>query len=56
MRWLANEFGKRFDRQPVIQGTEADTAWLIDTSLSRKLFGPPAVDIGTMIDWVADWV
>jgi nucleoside-diphosphate-sugar epimerase len=56
VRALAEEFGKRFSRKPAFSGKEVDTAWLIDTSQSRALLGAPRVPLGTMIDWVADWV
>jgi nucleoside-diphosphate-sugar epimerase len=56
VRALAEEFGKRFSKKPAFSGKEADTAWLIDTSQSKALLGAPRVSLGTMIDWVADWV
>jgi nucleoside-diphosphate-sugar epimerase len=56
VRALAEEFGKRFQKKPALSGKEAETAWLIDTSQSRALLGAPRVPLGTMIDWVADWV
>ena len=56
VRWLAAEFGRRFGREPALTGQEAPTAWLEDTTLAQRLFGPPRVPIETMIDWVADWV
>jgi hypothetical protein len=56
VRKLAEEFGRRFSRKPTFTGEEADTAWLVDTSQSARLFGPPRVALETMIDWVADWV
>lgn len=56
VRALAEEFGKRFSKRPTFSGTEAPTAWLIDTAESKKLFGPPRVELASMIDWVADWV
>ncbi|HLS57613.1 MAG TPA: epimerase, partial [Zeimonas sp.] len=56
IRWLAGEFGRRFGRTPVLVGDEAPTAWLEDTTESQRLFGKPRVPIGTMIDWVADWI
>lgn len=56
VRALGEEFGKRFQRKPAFSGKEAQTAWLIDTSQSRALLGAPRVPLGTMIDWVADWV
>ena len=56
VRALAEEFGKRFSKQPAFSGKEADTAWLIDTTQSKALLGAPRVPLATMIDWVADWV
>jgi nucleoside-diphosphate-sugar epimerase len=56
VRSLAQEFGKRFGKQPVLSGQESKTAWLIDSAQARKLFGAPRVPLETMIDWQADWI
>jgi nucleoside-diphosphate-sugar epimerase len=56
IRWLAGQFGERFDKSPQIVGNEADTAWLVDTTGARQLLGNPRVPVDTMIDWTADWV
>lgn len=56
VRWLAQRFGERFGRAPVFTGSEAATAWLLDTTQAQRLFGAPGVPIERMIDWVADWV
>jgi hypothetical protein len=56
VRFLAEEFGKRFSRKPLFSGKEAQSAWLIDTAQSVQLLGPPRVPLSRMIDWVADWV
>ena len=56
VRWLAAEFGKRMGKAPKVTGSEAPTAWVVDTAASQKLFGPPRVPLAKMIDWVADWV
>lgn len=56
VRWLAQEFGKRFSKKPAFSGEEAKTAWLIDTAAVTRLLGPPRVPLESMVDWVADWV
>jgi nucleoside-diphosphate-sugar epimerase len=56
VRWLAEAFGKRLGRSPVLKGQEAPSAWLIDTCEAQRLFGAPRVPLEAMIDWVADWV
>jgi nucleoside-diphosphate-sugar epimerase len=56
VRRLAQEFGRRFSREPAVAGEEAKTAWLVDTRAARALLGEPRVPLETMIDWVADWV
>jgi len=56
VRWLAAEFGRRLGKPVEITGTEAPTAWLVDTGLTQNLLGKPQVPLSKMIDWVADWV
>jgi len=56
IRELAAEFSRRLGRAPILTGAEAATAWLLDTSESQRMFGPPAIALDTMIDWVAEWV
>lgn len=56
IRWLAQEFGRRLDRPPLITGTEAETAWLFDARRSYDWFGPPTVGVDEMIDAQAEWV
>jgi nucleoside-diphosphate-sugar epimerase len=55
VRSLAQEFGKRFGKKATFSGSESPTAWLVDTAEAKKLFGPPRVPLGAMLDWQADW-
>jgi nucleoside-diphosphate-sugar epimerase len=56
VRALAAEFGRRFGKKAAVTGTEAPTAWLVDTRASHKLLGAPRVPLETMLDWQADWI
>jgi nucleoside-diphosphate-sugar epimerase len=56
VRWLAEEFGRRFGRAPVLTGTEAPDAWLINTAQAMRLFGYPRVPLARLVDWTADWI
>ena len=50
------KFGKRFEKTPNLTGTEAETAWLVNTDKAVGLFGEPQVPVKIMIDWAADWI
>lgn len=56
VRWLAEEFARRFGRKAEVTGKEAPTAWLNDASKALALFGGVRVSLNQMIDWTADWV
>lgn len=56
VRWLAETFGRKFGSAPVLTGTEAPDAWLVNASRAFELFGYPSVPLSTLIGWTADWV
>ena len=56
VRWLAEEFGRRFGKPVAITGQEAPTAWLMNTGLAERLFGYPRVPLLRLVGWVADWI
>lgn len=56
VRWLAEQFANRFDKEALFTGEEQPTALLNNASQAHKLFGYPSVSIQKMIDMIADWV
>lgn len=56
IRWLAQRFAERFDRQPVFEGVESGTAYVMDGSQLQAEFGYPSTTLPQMITTVAEWV
>ena len=56
IRWLARRFGERFGIDPILEGTESDSALLNNAARCHRLFGYPSVTIEQMIEMVADWI
>jgi len=56
VRWLADEFGRRFGRAPKLTGAESGVGWLSNASRMAEEFGSPRVPLDQMISWTADWL
>jgi len=56
VRWIAEEFGRRFGQKPILTGCEEPTSLLNNASQAKKRFGAPTVSIDKMIDWIAHWI
>ena len=55
-RDLACAFGRMFDKEPRLEGSEADKTWLMNSGKATRLFGYPVVSLSRMTHWTADWV
>lgn len=56
VRYLAMEFARRFEREPLWDGEETASALLNNAAKSHQLFGYPSVTVQDLIDWTAHWV
>jgi nucleoside-diphosphate-sugar epimerase len=56
VRWLAEEFAARMGKIALFDGAESNDALLSNAGKAFALFGKPQVNIGQMLDWLADWV
>lgn len=56
IRWLAERFGERFGVEPLFEGTETGTAYVLDGSALQGEFGFPTTTLHQMIDVVSEWV
>ena len=56
IRSLASRFGTLFNKPPIFEGQEAETALLSNASQCHRLFGYPRVSLEQMIEWIAEWV
>ena len=56
VRWLAEEFGRRFGHTPVFTGTEAEAGWVSNAMRMVAELGPPRVPLESMIGWTTDWL
>ncbi|MBA3442589.1 MAG: NAD(P)-dependent oxidoreductase [Pyrinomonadaceae bacterium] len=49
-------FAQRFKREAVFQGQESEMALLSNAALCHALLGYPLVSLGTLMEWVTDWI
>ena len=56
VRWLAEEFGRLFEKKPSFTSEEQTTALLSDATESFRLFGHPKVPLKEMMELIAEWV
>lgn len=55
-KWVAEEFGRKFNKKPVYQYEAEGTALLNNAAECHKLFGYPQVTIKEIIDITAIWL
>ena len=56
VRWLAEEFGRRFGRAPQFTAARRPPAGSTMPRAWSREFGPPRVPLARMLDWTADWL
>jgi len=56
VKWIAEEFGKRFGKKPLFRGKPEPTALLSNASKLFKLLGYPKVSLLQMIEWISKWI
>lgn len=56
VRYIAEQFGRRFNLQPSFSSEEMPTALLSNAAKSHQLFGYPSVTVLEMLDWTAAWI
>lgn len=56
VRDVAMRLGELMGKPARFTGTESGTAFFSDTSRLTRLFGPPQVELDTILRWTADWV
>jgi nucleoside-diphosphate-sugar epimerase len=56
VRWIAQEFGTIFNKEPLFAGKEEATSLLNNASQAKKFFGPPQTPIETILQQIAHWI
>jgi nucleoside-diphosphate-sugar epimerase len=56
IKWLAEQYAKKFSKPVQFINEEQPTALLNNASKAHKLFGYPSVSLAQMIDWTVEWI
>lgn len=56
VRWIAEQFGKMFQVQPIFENQEQETALLSNAAESFRLFGYPRVPLTQMMELLVQWI
>jgi nucleoside-diphosphate-sugar epimerase len=56
VKFIAEEFGHRFNVRPTFVSEEMPTALLSNAAKAHQMFGYPPVTTTQMIDWTAAWI
>lgn len=56
VRYIAEQFGRKFGMEPIFSGEESSTALLSNSARSIELFGYPTVGPMELMDWIVDWI
>ena len=56
VKFIAEEFGRRFNVQPTFICEEMPTALLSNAAKAHQIFGRPTVTPEQMIDWTSAWI
>ena len=56
VRYIAEEFGRRFGIEPIFTGEESGSALLNNAAEAHRLFGYPTVTPSELMDWTAAWI
>jgi len=56
VRSIAEEFGRRFEVEPLFTSEETPTALLSNATKAHQLLGSPTVTPCEMMDWIANWI
>lgn len=56
VRWIAEEFGRLFNKNVSFTNEEVPSALLNNSGKAHKKFGYPSVSLQQMIEWTAEWL